>query len=403
MNLVLPAATSALAILSTMTAAWAVSLPIRKTSIADILWGPGFVLANWVYFASTPIGHTARHWLISLLVTVWGLRLSLHILWRNWGKPEDLRYARWRHEHGTRWWWYSYFQTFLLQGMLIWIISAPLLVAHLGVHSSGLTTLDVLGAMLWGIGFFFESVGDLQLARFRANPANRDRVLDQGLWRYTRHPNYFGDAVQWWGYYLIAAASGGWWTVFSPLLMTVLLLRVSGVALLERTLQETKPRYKEYVRSTSSFFPWVPRRNAPRDRAAPSRGAVTEWVHKWRAQARRLKSETFALYLAYRDPRVPWYAKALAACVVAYAFSPIDLIPDFVPILGYVDDLLLVPLGITLAIRLIPPRVMDECRERAQEMLKTNKRTNWIAGAIILTVWALLALIALRALIALFA
>jgi steroid 5-alpha reductase family enzyme len=250
----------ALAILAFMTILWIVSLILRDSSIVDIFWGPGFVLANWVYFALTPEGSPARKGLMSVLVTVWGLRLGLYILWRNWGKGEDFRYRKWREENGARWWWWSFFQVYLLQGFLLWIISAPLLAAQISATPAQLTILDYAAILVWAVGFFFEAMGDLQMARFKANPANKGRVLDSGVWRYTRHPNYFGDAAQWWGYYLVAAAGGGFWTVFGPILMTTLLLRVSGVALLERTLKETKPQYKEYVETTSAFVPWFPKK-----------------------------------------------------------------------------------------------------------------------------------------------
>jgi steroid 5-alpha reductase family enzyme len=197
--------------------------------------------------------------LIGILVTIWGLRLTTHILTRNWGKGEDFRYRKWRAENGSRWWWKSYFQVFLLQGLLLWVISAPLLVAQYSGAPDRLTVIDAVGVVLWAVGFFFESVGDMQLARFRADPGNKGKVLDTGVWRYTRHPNYFGDSAQWWGFWLIGASVGGWWTVFSPILMTLLLLRVSGVALLEKTL-ETRPGYKEYIEGTSAFVPWFPKR-----------------------------------------------------------------------------------------------------------------------------------------------
>jgi len=145
--------------------------------------------------------------------------------------------------------------------LLLWIISIPLLAAQLQPAPDHLTFLDFLGLGLWLVGFFFEAVGDFQLSRFKANLDNKGKVLDSGVWRYTRHPNYFGDSAQWWGYYLIAAAAGGWWTIYSPALMTFLLLRVSGVALLEKTL-ETRPAYKEYIEKTSPFFPWFPRRKS---------------------------------------------------------------------------------------------------------------------------------------------
>ena len=250
----------ALAILAFMTALWIVSLILRNASIVDIFWGPGFVVSNWVYFAFTPDGFPARKWLISALVTIWGLRLGLYVLWRNWGEPEDFRYRKWREEEGERWWWLSFFRVFLLQGILMWIISAPLLAAQVNPAPEQLTALDYVALAVWALGFFFEAMGDLQLARFRANPDNNGKVLSSGVWRYTRHPNYFGDATQWWGFYLVAVAGGGFWTVFSPVLMTLLLLRVSGVTLLEKSLKEAKPDYKEYIETTSPFIPWFPRR-----------------------------------------------------------------------------------------------------------------------------------------------
>jgi steroid 5-alpha reductase family enzyme len=251
---------AALVILGIMTAIWIVSLILRDSSIVDISWGTGFVVSTWVYFALTPDGFPARKWLISTLVTVWGLRLSLYILWRNWGKGEDFRYRKWREEAGEKWWWQSYFKVFVLQGVLMWIISIPLLAAQIGVTPDRLTILDLAAIPIWAVGFFFEAVGDWQLARFKADPANKGKVLDTGVWRYTRHPNYFGDATQWWAYFLVAAAGGGFWTIFSPILMTTFLLRVSGVTLLEKTLTTTKPQYKEYIETTSAFIPWFPKK-----------------------------------------------------------------------------------------------------------------------------------------------
>jgi steroid 5-alpha reductase family enzyme len=253
-------AIAALVILGFMTAIWLASLILRDSSIVDVFWGTGFVVATWVYFALAADGFSARKWLISLLVTVWGLRLSFYILWRNWGKGEDFRYRKWRAEAGQAWWWQSFLKVFLLQGALLWIISAPLLAAQISATPDRLTPLDFLAIPVWALGFFFEAVGDWQLARFKADPANKGQVLDKGVWRYTRHPNYFGDATQWWAYYLVAAAARGFWTVFSPLLMTALLLRVSGVALLEKTLTTTRPGYKEYVETTSAFIPWFPKK-----------------------------------------------------------------------------------------------------------------------------------------------
>jgi steroid 5-alpha reductase family enzyme len=248
-----------LVILGCMAILWLISLQLKNSSIVDIFWGTGFVVANWVYFVLTPDGFPLRKWLIGILVTIWGLRLSLHILWRNWGKPEDFRYQVWRKEAGTRWWWLSFFRVFLLQGILMWIISASLLAAQWSAKLAHVILFDVLGVIIWGIGFFFEAVGDLQLSRFKADPINKGMIMDRGVWRYTRHPNYFGDSAQWWGYYLIAAFAGGWWTFFSPIMMTLFLLSVSGVALLEKTL-EKRPGYQEYIRETSAFIPWFPRK-----------------------------------------------------------------------------------------------------------------------------------------------
>jgi steroid 5-alpha reductase family enzyme len=247
-------------ILGLMTALWLISLLLRDSSIVDSFWGGGFVLATWFYFAQTPDGSELRGWLIAAMVTIWGLRLSTYIFRRNWGRGEDPRYAKWRQEAGAVWWWRSFFKVFLLQGILMWVISLPLLAAQVSVTPAGLTILDVLGSLLWGMGFFFEALGDWQLARFKADPANRGKVLSSGVWRYSRHPNYFGEAAMWWGYFLVAAAAGGWWTVFSPVLMTVLLLRVSGVTLLERNLKQAKPQYREYIEATSEFIPWFPKR-----------------------------------------------------------------------------------------------------------------------------------------------
>lgn len=257
-----PYLTGGAVILVYMLLVWVLSLLLKNSSIVDIFWGLGFVISAWLYHALTPEGFAGRKVLLLSIVTIWGLRLSLYILWRNWGKPEDFRYAKWREEEGDSWWWRSLYKVFLLQGVLLWIISAPLLGAQISATPARLIWLDFVGLAVWVIGFFFEAVGDWQMARFKANPANKGRVLDRGVWRYTRHPNYFGDATQWWGFYLIALAASAWWTVFSPLLMTGLLLKVSGVALLEKSLTETKPQYKEYIERTSAFVPLPPKKRS---------------------------------------------------------------------------------------------------------------------------------------------
>ena len=251
-------------IIGIMVLLWLVSLAINNASIVDIFWGLGFVISAWLYFLLTPDGFLPRKLLIALIVTIWGLRLSIHVFLRNKGKGEDFRYKKWREENGAIWWWKSLFQVFLLQGGLLWIVSAPLLAAQFSNFTDKLTILDFAGLFVWGVGFFFETTGDLQLARFKMKPENRGKVLNTGVWRYTRHPNYFGDATQWWGFYLIALAAGGWWAIFSPLLMTFLLVFVSGVAMLEKTMK-AKPKYADYIQSTSSFIPWFPRKKLTKD------------------------------------------------------------------------------------------------------------------------------------------
>ncbi len=249
---------SGVAMFAAMTGLWLISLALKDSSIVDIFWGTGFVIVTWFFFALTPEGLLTRKWLLAGLVTIWGVRLSVHILVRNWGKGEDFRYRAWREAAGRNWWWRSYFKVFLLQGVILWLLSTPLLAGMLSEKPLG--ALDFLGILLWLTGFLFEAIGDWQLVRFKADPANKGKVLESGLWRYSRHPNYFGEAVLWWGYFAIAAATGAYWTIYSPLLMTYLLLRVSGVAMLERTLLQAKPGYAEYIRRTNAFVPWFPRK-----------------------------------------------------------------------------------------------------------------------------------------------
>jgi steroid 5-alpha reductase family enzyme len=243
-----------------MTAVWIVSLARQDASIVDRWWGMAFVLLAWCYLGTAggwrPAPASAR--LLVVLVTIWGVRLSLHITRRNWGHGEDYRYRAMRARRAASFWWSSLFVVFLLQGLLAWVIAMPLLA---GARAGAAVTSGwIVGGMVcWAIGFCFEAIGDAQLARFKADAGNRGRVMDRGLWRYTRHPNYFGDALLWWGYFGFAAAGGAWWTIVGPALMTLLLLKVSGVALLERTLAETKPAYRDYVHRTSAFVPLPPR------------------------------------------------------------------------------------------------------------------------------------------------
>jgi steroid 5-alpha reductase family enzyme len=247
-------------IIALMTLLWLVSIRLKNVSIVDQFWGLGFVIAGCFYFFSAGESGLRNKILLTLLV-LWGLRLSAYLSWRNYGKGEDFRYRNFRSQYGDhRYWWISYFQTFLLQGILMWLISAPLLGAQSGGGQQGLWLADYLGIGFWGIGFIFEAGGDIQLARFKKDEQNKGKVLNTGFWKYTRHPNYFGDAAVWWGYGFFSIAAGNYWNIAGSVIMTLLIIKVSGVALLEKTLQVNKPGYDEYVRKTSAFLPWFPKK-----------------------------------------------------------------------------------------------------------------------------------------------
>ncbi len=239
---------------------WIFSVIIKNVSIVDLFWGFGFVVVNAIYFYISGDYHL-RKIIILTLVTLWGLRLSIYLAWRNIGKGEDFRYQEFRRKYGPeRYWWISYFQTFLLQGVLIMIISLPLLGANAKTLSSELNFLDYLGLLVFIIGFLFEAGGDYQLAKFKANAENKGKVLNTGFWKYTRHPNYFGDSAVWWSFGIFSLAAESYWTVIGSILMTLLIIKVSGVALLEKTLKESKPQYHDYIKKTNSFFPWFPKK-----------------------------------------------------------------------------------------------------------------------------------------------
>ena len=242
----------ALAAFSTL---WLASLLLRDASIVDIFWGPGFVLVGWVYhLMSSP--RTGLGLLVCILVTAWGLRLAGHIAVRNAGAGEDYRYRQWRERSGAAFWWVSLFKVFLLQAVVLWVVSSPLLLAQRPLTGAGWGWLIPAGLVLWAVGFFFEAVSDWQLLAFRRDPASRGRVLDRGLWRSSRHPNYFGEAVLWWGIGLIAAAAGGPLALVGPALLTFTLVKISGVAMLDRELVARRPGYAEYIASTPSFLPF---------------------------------------------------------------------------------------------------------------------------------------------------
>jgi steroid 5-alpha reductase family enzyme len=249
-----------LVIMALMTTLWVVSIIIKNVSIVDLFWGFGFVLTAGFYFLKTD-GSESRKIFLLALVAIWGFRLSIYLAFRNLGKGEDFRYRQFRKTYGEqRYWWISFFQTFLLQGILMWLISAPLLGAQFFGSNNPPGIFDYAGIALWLIGFSFEAGGDYQLARFKANPSNKGKVLDMGFWRYTRHPNYFGDSSVWWGYGFFCLAAGSYLPLLGSVLMTAMIIKVSGVALLEKSLKEQKPEYKEYIEKTSTFLPWFPKK-----------------------------------------------------------------------------------------------------------------------------------------------
>ena len=238
---------------------WLVSIPRRDVSIVDSLWSLFFLAMVGVYVLAGPTSGE-RALLVFFLVGVWAVRLSLFITLRNRGQGEDRRYQTIRRNHEPGFWLKSLYLIFGFQAILAWIISLPLLGAVLS--ATPLNWLDYAAVSLWLVGLFFEAVGDQQLAEFRRDPRNRGQVMDRGLWRYTRHPNYFGEACIWWGLGLFALAGGAWWGLLGPILMTVLLLRVSGVSLLEKDIGERRPGYRDYVARTNAFFPGPPRGSA---------------------------------------------------------------------------------------------------------------------------------------------
>ncbi|MEM8983740.1 MAG: DUF1295 domain-containing protein [Pseudomonadota bacterium] len=258
---------SAVAIVVTLTALWLVSVVVKDASIIDIFWGPGFVLVAWVAYLFSD-GVEARKLLLATLATVWGLRLGIYLAWRNLGHGEDPRYQAMREraeQAGKNFALTSYARVYLLQGTVMWIVSLPLQLGQTYNTPEVLGPLAWLGSAVFAIGFLFEAFGDYQLAAFKADPAHKGLVMDRGLWRYTRHPNYFGNACLWWGIFLVSVENSvGWWGLISPVFMTFLLLKVSGVSLLEKSLSETKPAYRDYVERTSAFFPLPPK--AARDR-----------------------------------------------------------------------------------------------------------------------------------------
>jgi steroid 5-alpha reductase family enzyme len=251
-------AAAAALVLAGMVALWAWSVRVRDASVVDPWWGPGFAVVAWTSVAVA--GPSPRGLLLAALASAWGLRLGAYLGWRRRGHGEDRRYAAMRARHGARFARVSLVTVFLLQGALMWIVSLPLQAGAALGRGAPLGPLDALGALVVAAGVTIEGVADAQLARFLARPGRRGRVMDRGLWRWSRHPNYFGDFVVWWGLGLVSLGAGSWWPLCGPAVMTLLLMRVSGVPLLEGTIGERRPGYAAYATRTSAFWPWPPRR-----------------------------------------------------------------------------------------------------------------------------------------------
>ena len=253
--------TAAITIATVMFTTWLISIALRNASIVDIVWGLGFVAVAWAVRTRVD-GDPSRQWLLVAMTSLWGLRLAAYLWWRNHGNGEDYRYQAMRRRAGERFWLTSLVRVFAVQGVLMWVVSLPVQLGHVP-RTPTLGWLAWVGVALWAVGLTFEAVGDWQLARFKSDPRNRGKVMDRGLWRYTRHPNYFGDACVWWGIALVAAETTlGRWGLIGATVMTVLLRRVSGVTLLERSLTKRREGYADYVARTSPFVPRPPRRSA---------------------------------------------------------------------------------------------------------------------------------------------
>jgi len=245
-------------LLAYMTSWFIVSLIKKRNDVADIAWGLGFIVLSWTSFFISG-EETMRGLIACILITIWGTRLAWHIYLRNRNKTEDYRYLQWRKEWGNWFLVRSYFQVYILQGIFLYLIVFPVLFINKNA-TSGITLFDIFGILVWITGFIFESVGDSQLKEFIKNPLNKGKIMTSGLWKYSRHPNYFGEVTQWWGLYIMALSIlNGWTTIFGPLTITCLILFVSGIPLLEKKYIGRKD-FEEYKKKTSIFFPLPPKR-----------------------------------------------------------------------------------------------------------------------------------------------
>ena len=250
---------AAITIMCVMVATWLLSLALKNASIVDIVWGLGFVITSWV-LALTIDGDSTRQILLAVMVGAWGLRLGGYLAKRNIGHGEDWRYKAMRKKKGPRFGLISLVTVFGLQGVLMWVVSLPVMFGNSDA-TPGVGPLAVIGVMVWAVGLSFEAVGDWQLAKFKKDPSNAGKVMQTGLWSLTRHPNYFGDALLWWGIGIVGAETGtGVIGFIGPVVMTVFLLRVSGVPMLERSLMKRREGYAEYAARTSAFIPRPPKR-----------------------------------------------------------------------------------------------------------------------------------------------
>tara|TARA_B100001146_G_scaffold35368_1_gene28753 strand:- start:1170 stop:1964 length:795 start_codon:yes stop_codon:yes gene_type:complete len=241
-----------------LTLVWLISLKIQDVGIVDIYWGIGFVIMAWacslINFQVDPSAISESQWLINIMVTIWGLRLSFHLAVRNLGKEEDYRYAAMRKKSAVDFRIQSYFRVFMFQGLLQILVITPVIAIHYYPSEFGLSIFHYLGLAVWLIGFIYETAADIQLVNFRSDPSNHNKVLNSGLWRFSRHPNYFGDVLQWLAFFIFSLQTGHYWGIISPVLMLFIFLRLT-IRLLEKPQSNKRPEYEEYVKSTNIFFP----------------------------------------------------------------------------------------------------------------------------------------------------
>jgi steroid 5-alpha reductase family enzyme len=243
-------------VLLVVSVLWMISVAIRDASIIDMFWGLLFVIMAWTLFAMQLGAGALKPFVFLFLVTAWGMRLAVHLTARNLGEGEDNRYRLWRHHGGETWWLKTYWRIYLFQGGLALIVATPVIAAFYGPEV--FTTVTWLGVIIWALGLGIESTADIQLTRFRADPDNEAKVMDAGLWRYSRHPNYFGDALMWWGLGLFTLSPMTLWSLLGPLAMTVIFLSLSN-NVIERGLNKRHPAYEAYVKRTSVFVPMPPK------------------------------------------------------------------------------------------------------------------------------------------------